>query len=263
MLDLKFVEKATENVVSKIIYYPETDSTNLRAKVYAKENSKIRECAVFVADSQTAGRGRHGRSFCSNAGAGIYMSFLIYPDKMLKGASILDMTKITPYLAVRLCEAIEEQTSLCPEIKWVNDLYVNGKKLAGILVEGEATNDGKIDYLVCGLGINVYKSAFPEEITNIATSVEDALGEKISREKLLASIIDRVICGIGEMTSKKVFDSYVSRLNTLGKAVTVLKRGESYEAEVLSINDDYSLNLKLKDRSVERLFTGEVSIRTK
>lgn len=232
----------------RIFFYPETDSTNLRAKEYAKENPG--ESAIFIADCQSAGRGRRGRSFVSNRGAGIYISFLIYPEEKAN-----DATQMTAKAAVALARAVESMCDCKVDIKWVNDLYLGGKKLAGILTEGEVDNEGKIAYQVVGMGINVYKNAISEEISDIATSIESEINCKIDRSRLAARIIkeflaDRVDCR----------EEYKARSNILGKRVTVIKANESYEAEVLDINPDFSLKI-ISDRGVENLFTGEVSLR--
>ena len=252
----KIKEYLTEKEI-KIIYYEETDSTNKKAREYAKANPENRTPAVFIAKRQSAGRGRLGRSFHSD-GSGLYISFLLYPSA--KGREI---TAFTPFAAVKLCEAVEGVAGFEPRIKWVNDLYVNGKKLAGILVEGEMDSDGNLAYIVCGLGINVYKTALPEEISQIAISVEEVISKKISMESLAASLIDKIIAEADSFASEELFSAYLSRLDTLGKDVTVIKANESYEARAEGLNPDYSLVLSLPDGRKETLFTGEVSIRAK
>lgn len=258
MLDIKKIRTALEKKAPKIIYYPETDSTNTRAKLYAKEHTEQREPVIFIADSQTAGRGRLGRSFHSATEAGIYISFLLYPDCV--GSLV---TKFTPFAAVKLSECVEELTSIMPQIKWVNDLYACGKKLAGILVEGEMNSEGKITYLACGLGINVYKTALPDEISSIAISIEEASGEIISREELVALLINKILSSFKDFDSDDLFSGYKKRLNTLSKEVNVIKPGTSYPATVKALNSDYSLTITLPDGSEEILFTGEVSVRNK
>lgn len=257
MPDVKKIKEYLNTDMPKIIYYEETDSTNKRAIEYANEFPESRESVIFIAKSQTAGRGRLGRSFFSD-GSGLYISFLLYPDSPCE-----KITKFTPFAAVKLAEAVEEAAGVSPKIKWVNDLYLSGRKLAGILVESRITSDGKIDYLVCGMGTNVYKTALPEEISDIAVSLEEVTGERISIEKLAASLIRKLLSGKDNFDSEEVFSAYKSRLDTLGKKVEVIKPNESYEAEVLSLNPDYSLKLRLGDGKEEDLFTGEVSVRTK
>lgn len=263
MLDIKRIENILGDGAPKIIYYDETDSTNLRAKIYARENPAEREPVVFIADSQSAGRGRLGRKFCSMAGAGLYITFLLFADRSLPNLSTEDVTRITPYLAVKLCEAIEEHSSARPTVKWVNDLYLDGKKLAGILVEGIADEKGKIDRFICGLGTNVYKTPLPDEIKTIATSIEEATGERVSREEIAASLIKNVLLDLDKITGKDTHIEYEKRLTTVGKSVEVIKPSGSYGATVKALNPDYSLTLTLPDGREEILFTGEVSVKAK
>jgi BirA family biotin operon repressor/biotin-[acetyl-CoA-carboxylase] ligase len=233
----------------KIFFYDETDSTNTRAIEHAKA-AQSKENAVFIANCQSAGRGRRGRDFVSNKGAGIYISLLTFPKE--NGA---EATHATARAAVCTARAIE---ALCPcniQIKWVNDLYLGGKKLAGILTEGEMTSDGRVAYQVVGIGINVYKSAISDEISSIATSLEEENGLTPDRSALVAQIIKEFMCADGNC-----YHEYKSRSLVIGKKVTVLKLNESYEATALDINEDFSL-LVDRDGKAERLFTGEISLK--
>ena len=232
----------------KIIFYDETDSTNTRAREYAKKNPG--ESAIFIANCQTAGRGRRGRSFVSNAGAGIYISILTHPK-----AEGFDATKATARAAVALARAIESLCNCQIQIKWVNDLYLGGKKLAGILTEGEMTDDGKIAYQVVGMGINIYKNAISEEISTIATSLESELNKAPDRSRLAAMIIKEFLKYEGDC-----YAEYKARSFIIGKYVTVIKLSESYEAKVLDINPDFSLSVE-RNGKTERLFTGEISLK--
>jgi BirA family biotin operon repressor/biotin-[acetyl-CoA-carboxylase] ligase len=240
-------------VCPEIVYYDIIDSTNTRAREYAKEHPENKNPVVFVADAQSLGRGRRGRSFCSNEGAGIYVSFLIYPEQ--RGAFA---TGITAYSAVALARAVESVCSASPMIKWVNDLYLNDKKLAGILAECEMDSDGKISHLVLGMGINVYKTELPEEISAIATAIEGATGERVSREKLLAHIIHEFISGLCDVYSPKIYNEYKSRLFVLGREITVLRAEEEYSARAVDLTEDYSLVVE-SERGREELYSGEIS----
>jgi BirA family biotin operon repressor/biotin-[acetyl-CoA-carboxylase] ligase len=234
----------------KIVFYEETDSTNTRAKEYAKENPDSREPVVFIANGQTAGRGRRGRSFVSESGAGIYMSILTYPD-----TDAADATMVTARTAVSLAEAIESLCNCDVKLKWVNDLYLGGKKLAGILTEGELTEKGKIAYQVVGMGINVYKNAISEEISDIATSIEHESKSIPDRSLLTARVVKEFLLFDG-----KLYEEYKSRSMVIGKSVRVIKPTEQYEAKVLDLNEDFSLSIERGDKT-ERLFTGEVSLK--
>ncbi len=234
----------------RIIYYELTDSTNTRARELARENPKNSDTVVLIADGQTAGRGRRGRSFVSERGAGIYISFLTYPKE-----SGRDTTTVTARAAVSLAKAIESVCNCEIKIKWVNDLYLGGKKLAGILTEGEMSDEGKIAYQVVGMGINVYKNAISDEISTIATSIEGEKNCRIDRSKLVAYIIKEMLAESGDY-----YTEYKERSFIIGRSVTVMKLSESYDAEVLDINPDFSLKIRTKG-GIESLFTGEVSLK--
>ena len=237
----------------EIFLFDITDSTNTRAKEYAKASAAQR-AAVFLSEEQTAGRGRRGRSFFSERGAGIYISFLLYPKV---GAE--DAVKLTARAVVKLARAIRAVCHVSPRIKWVNDLYAGNKKLAGILCEGEATKEGKIAYTICGMGINVYKNAITEEISDIATSIESISGERVDRNLLAAEIIAEFI---RDETEEEILEEY-RRLSFIpGLDITVIPTvGESYPAKALEILDDYSLLIEAPDKKISRLFTGEVSVK--
>ena len=237
----------------EIFTYAETDSTNLRARVWASEHPENRETKIFIASSQSAGRGRKGRSFSSERG-GIYLSLLLYPD-----AKGFDATAITAYSAVKLCEAIEALSTARPLIKWVNDLYLDGRKIAGILAEGVMGSDGKIAYLVLGMGINVYKREFPDDISHIAGSIEAVTGERLCLDTLAAKIIECVLHTSASPDSEECFLEYRRRCGVVGREVTVIRASEQYHATVLGLERDYSLLIRRQNGECERLFTGEVS----
>lgn len=238
------------------IDYEITDSTNTRAKEFARARAEgDRRPAVFIAKHQTAGRGRLGRSFHSPEGDGIYMSFLIYPD-----GSAQDATAMTAYAAVKACRAISRFTDADVKIKWVNDLILGGRKLAGILTEGEIRPDGSLAYMVCGIGINIYRTDRPEELRAIATSIEDEVGVRLDREQLISALIEEFLCGC-DPTDEAIIDEYRQRSAVIGKPVRVISAGGEYEATAVGILDDYSLLVERASGERERVFTGEISIR--
>jgi len=237
-----------------IRFFYETDSTNTQAHNFAAQSEKD---ALFIADGQTAGRGRRGRNFASAHGAGIYMSFLLHPTE-----SLADFNAVTAYAAVAVCRAIERVSTLSPEIKWVNDVYVGGKKCCGILTEGVLSDDMITPkHVICGIGINVKKTVFPEEIADIATSLEDAGAKEIDRNRLIVEVAREFLKITGQLHAPDVREEYKRRSFLLGREITVHKLGSSYPARVVSVGDDMSLRLKLSDGSEERLVTGEVSVR--
>ncbi len=238
--------------VPKILFYDETDSTNTRAREYAKNNLvKNDGPVVFLAKRQSAGRGRRGRSFSSLSG-GIYMSILTYPDVDC------NPTEITAYAAVALSRAIKKITGVEVGIKWVNDLYIGDKKLAGILCEGEFDENGNILCSVCGMGINVYKNGISEEISDIATSLETE-GVTADINALAAEIILEFLDGWNSASSEKNLAEYKARSIVIGRKITVISSSDSYTATAVDILSDYSLLVRLSSGECERVFTGEVS----
>ena len=239
----------------EIFYYEKTDSTNTRAREYARENRDNRKPKLFIAEEQTAGRGRRGRSFFSEGGVGIYMTLLLYPDERGR-----DAARLTARAAVALTDALYRLTSLKPQIKWVNDVYVGEKKLSGILAEGEMSSDGNLGFVILGMGINVYKTAFPDEISTIATSIENECGERISREELSAEIIKNLLCS--PKSEKEILEKYRERNLVLGREITVLPIGkEPYTATAVDVLDDYSLLVKTDSGESISVFSGEVSVK--
>ncbi len=234
--------------------YGECDSTNLRALEYAREHGVGN--AVFLADSQTAGRGRLGRSFISPRGRGIYLSILT--GGLPKGE---DAVSVTAYAAVAVCRAIEKLTSLKPSIKWVNDIYVGGKKVAGILTQGIIDPErGTLTGVVMGVGINVLGKELDPEIDGIATTLERE-GDAPDREALTALIITELLDGLDKIGTPECAAEYRSRSHLVGKSIRVIRESTTYPAKVLGITDGCELILEKPDGTTEILATGEVSVR--
>ena len=233
-----------------IIYYDETDSTNTRAKLFAKDGG--RAPAIFIADKQSAGRGRLGRAFESRGGVGLYITFLI--DSR---GSVPDTVRLTAETAVRARRAIKRVSGIDPEVKWVNDLYKNEKKLAGILCEGVISPEGEILSVCIGIGINVYKRKFSDSLSGIATSIEDAGGIISSRAALCAALIEEML---SPADKDELLSEYRERCMLYNREVTVLSAGEPYSATVLGITDDYQLMVKHRGET-KLLSSGEVSLK--
>ena len=157
-IERELAKKGIEMPMINVVW--ESESTNRDAIEYCREHS---DTAVFIADGQTSGRGRRGRSFASPHGAGIYMSIALCPKE-----SLSDLTAVTTFTAVAVCRAIERVCGLHADIKWVNDIYYGGKKLGGILTEGALAEDMRTArYVVVGIGLNVLKAELPDELRNI------------------------------------------------------------------------------------------------
>ncbi len=243
----------TEN----LYFYEETDSTNNRAREFAENSDIDAKTAVFIAKSQSAGRGRRGRRFISAGGTGLYMSILI------PAPSITDT--LTAYIAVKCAEAIESLTGAEVGIKWVNDLYLGEKKLAGILTEGIVSADtGKIKYAIIGIGINTFKTNFPIELKSIATDIESETGKKISQNTLAAMIFRSVTEDIYELGTKNLVEKYRSRSILKKEDVLTVHptgSGEAYTASFVRIGDNAQLEVMDENGKSISLSSGEVSIR--
>ena len=209
---------------------------------------------LAIAKSQSAGRGRLNRKFSSLNG-GLYMSLLLHPD--LEAAEIL---KITPLAAVAAARAIEKLTGVKAGIKWVNDLYVKNQKLAGILTEGSIGADGKLEYAVIGIGVNIENVDFPADVKKIATSLALYTENPPSPVHLGAEIARELLDILHTADYTEALTEYKSRSILKGLTVRVNKYSESYMAEVMDIDDDINLVLKLENGSIEKLSSDEISI---
>lgn len=237
----------------KIFKYGITDSTNERAREYAR-SEQAQFPAVFIARGQTLGRGRRGRSFNSEADAGLYISFL-FKD----GRPADEAVKITARAAVAACRAIERTTGHSAGIKWVNDIYAGGKKLGGILTEGEIdTETGRLSYAVSGIGINIKKRVFPEELSDIATTLEDECGSAVDAEVLAEALTEEFF------SEGDYMDEYRKRSLVVGKEITVRRlTGEEFSARAIEITENATLVVERENGEREELLSAEVSVRQK
>ena len=243
----------------RIKIYKEVDSTNEEAKKLAKDGEA--ENLVVLAESQTAGKGRRGRSFFSQGPEGLYMSLLLRPK-----LSFQEALKITTMTAVAVSHAIEKNCGVEVGIKWVNDLFIHGKKVCGILTEaGIDFETGDLDYAVVGIGVNVLKCEFPEELKGIVTTLEDESEEQVSRNKLAADIL-REIQGLyreleaAEGGIPSYHEEYVKRSIVLGKEVLVHSGGQTYPARAVAIDENVGLVVETPEGR-RTLDSGEVSVR--
>ena len=238
----------------KLTLVESTASTNDDMKTAARNGEE--ELSVLVAEAQSAGKGSKGRSFFSPAGTGIYMSILLRPD-----CSAEESTLLTPMAAVAVAEAIEKVTGVKAQIKWVNDIYIGGRKAAGILTEGEAEKSGNsLEWAVIGIGINLSPpdGGFPDEIRDIAGAVTSD-GEKV-RNRLIAEIINGIVYYYGRLADGDFYEAYRERLFILSQRVTVTDFSGSFEATVLDVDRAFRLKVSLSDGSERLLSSAEVSL---
>lgn len=236
-----------------IEYFDEIDSTN----DYLKRTSH-QEGDIVLAENQTKGKGRNGKSFHSPKQKGIYVSFVLKPQ-----LTIFDSLKVTACLAVSLVKAIEKNYPVHPQIKWVNDLMINDFKIAGILCEASLEmNTAKIDHMIVGIGINVHSYTMPEELKNIAECIEDFCSVVIPREQLLIDFFNIFYQDYCQLSSSSWLNFYRQHSYVLHQDITVYENNQSYQAYVLDINDDASLKIQT-EHGIKTLNSGEVSIRKK
>ncbi|MBE6991498.1 MAG: biotin--[acetyl-CoA-carboxylase] ligase [Ruminococcaceae bacterium] len=210
------------------------------------------EGSVIIAESQTSGRGRMGRSFYSPDGSGLYMSMLIRPDPDTVG-------KITTMAAVAVCRAIERTLDIKPDIKWVNDILLNGKKVCGILAEAATGGEG-VMFVVLGIGVNVYmpSEGFTEDIADIAGALTETIRPDL-RSRIAAAILDE----FWEIYSKKenIAMEYNKRCIVPGNRVNVIKNGVAKPALALSLDEVCRLVVRYDNGETETLESGEISIK--
>lgn len=240
-----------------IQYFDCIDSTNAYLQSLAPTGAP--EGTVILADSQRAGKGRLGRSFHSPAGTGIYISVLLRPNHKPE-----ELMHMTCSVAVAVCRAIETVSGFMPQIKWVNDIVWQGKKLGGILT-GLSVNaaTGLVDWAIVGVGINCNDTDFPTELQTIASSVQSVAGCTISREILAAELVRQLERMNRELFEKQgeYMDLYRKNCVVIGKAVRLIRGEESREATVLDVDDYGALIVRLHDGSIETVNSGEVSLR--
>jgi len=243
--------------VFKIQVYKCLRSTNETLKELAFNGGE--EGIVVIAEEQTCGRGQLGRSFYSPMGTGIYMSLLLRPKMNLEDALFL-----TTSAAVAVSQAIEYVSHRKAQIKWVNDVYCDGKKVCGILTEASLNVEaGGIDYIVLGIGINVNKpeEGFPDDITRIADSIFDNTKTNV-RSQLIAEVLMRFWNYYEHLEEKKFLEEYINRSCLIGKKVLIERKEGEEEVEVMAINEQCHLIVKHADGKEEEIYAGTVRLRT-
>ncbi|MCM1045177.1 MAG: biotin--[acetyl-CoA-carboxylase] ligase [Candidatus Gastranaerophilales bacterium] len=253
----------TKWVGQKSKFYSELGSTNAQAKIEAENGAAAG--TLIVADMQTAGRGRRGRTWSSPANTNIYYTLILKPDFSPDKAPML-----TLLMGLSVAKGMEKtfgdrgDEALRPEIKWPNDVVVNGKKVCGILTEMSIEHD-YIQNVVVGVGINVKKQEFEPELAKKATSLEAESGVQISRCTLIANIMEsfekdyETFCRKGDLSGQR--KDYNKRLVNKDKEVRVLDPHGEYQGVAKGISDIGELIVELADGTIREVFAGEVSVR--
>lgn len=239
-----YMEKETD-----VIYLPSVDSTNNYCKKLLAQGKE--GTFLVVSDCQTNGRGRQGKSFYSPPGSGVYFSLVIRPHTTLQNS-----VTATTAAAVAVCKAIEKLTIKSPKIKWVNDVYLDGKKICGILTEA-ITNfeDSTVDSVIIGIGINISTSSFPSEITNAG-----CLDADVNKNKLVALTADYLLT-TAVSGYNDFIDYYRSHSMIIGEKIKFIKDSQVTYGTATAIDETGGLEVELEDKNRIVLRSGEITIR--
>ncbi len=229
-----------------VFVYDTVTSTNDIAKELCKDKEK---CILVAAEGQTNGRGRQGKSFFSPKGSGLYFSMVFNTD-----SPAFEFTGVTCAVGVACARAIRKLTTLDAKIKWVNDIYVDDKKVCGILVQSVSEN-GIVKKLIIGVGINVSTIDFPEDIRDTAAS----LGQEIDRNILTAEIANNISRLIFKDPAEYIGE-YKERSNVIGNDIRYLKDNVWHEAQASDIDSKGGL-VVLENGKTITLTSGEITVR--
>lgn len=243
--------------MDNIFQYQEIDSTNNKAKQLAAEGAP--HGSLIVAERQTAGRGRRGRTWLSSENDNIYMTLLLRPEFAPDKAPMLTLV-----MAYSAAEAIRSITGIRVQIKWPNDLIWEGRKLAGILTE-MSVNESGIGYVVIGVGVNVNAEHFSDEVAKTAVSIRTATGKMWKKEEIIEAIVENFEKNyrLFEQTEdlSGIREEYNELLVNRGREVCILGEKESYRAHALGINEQGELIIRRENGTEEAVYAGEVSVR--
>jgi len=241
----------------QVHWFKTVDSTNTRAKTMAQQGAP--HGTVLIAEHQTGGRGRMGRSFSSPAGAGLYLSAILRP-----GCPARELMHLTCLAGVAACNAVEKTCGTRPGIKWINDLILQNRKLGGILTELSVdAKTGLVEYAVIGIGINCLQKTqdFPREIQDMAISLRSA-GISPDIPKLAAALIMQLHqMSLQLHTPQKLMRTYRNDCITLGREVVLTGTETQKQGTALDVDDAGALLVRLEDGSVCAVHSGEVSVR--
>ena len=241
----------------KLAVFPVVESTNEMVRKEAALGTT--EGYTVIANEQTSGKGRIGRSFFSPSDTGIYMSMLLRPQNYSSQQAV----RITTMAAVAACEAIEAVSDERAQIKWVNDIYIGDKKVSGILTEASfGLESGLLDYAVLGIGINVYapKEGFPKELEKIAGTVFHT-SHNDGKNRLAAEFLNRFMAYYTARDQTDYVEKYRNRSMVIGKEIQVLFAGKSEKALALGIDENCRLLVRYEDGREESLSSGVISVR--
>lgn len=228
-------------------------STNDFAKELINSNN-FQHGTTIIANSQTKGRGRFGKTFFSPANTGIYFSTIFKISLKLQ-----DIPLITIISAIAVCKTITKLSNLKPKIKWINDVYLNNKKICGILVENiNNINNCESKAVVVGIGINMTTDIFPKEIKDNATSI---MLKNISRNSFIAQLINNLFDLLQNMYGKKIIEEYKELSLVLNHKISYIKNNTEHFATAIDINEKGNLIVKDNNNNIYALDCSEISIK--
>ncbi|MBR4891458.1 MAG: biotin--[Clostridia bacterium] len=253
-MDKKILEQYLDQKLN-ITIFDELDSTNNYLKKIGSQGEK--ENQLVIAQSQTNGRGRMGRTFYSPDGTGIYFSLLLHPEFSAEKSLLL-----TVMAAVSVAETVMKYNSNDVKIKWVNDIYIDGKKVCGILTEGSINANKKLDYAVVGIGINVIapENGFPDDIQDTATSIFPGKTEENIKEKIISEVVNRFFKMYNGFDINYI-ERYKEYSYLIGKEINIISGENKRQATVIDITDDCHLLVKNENDEIEEISSGDVSVR--
>lgn len=239
----------TEFIGRNIFIYDKTDTTNERAK----SNSDAPDGSLFIAEVQTNGKGSRGRGWTSPKGTGIWHSILLKPD-----ISPMEVSQITLVAGLAVCKAV----GLNSMIKWPNDVVIGGKKICGILTEMSAEIN-MVNYVVCGIGINVNMEAFCEELADKATSMYIESGRKYTRNEIISTLMNEFEYFYKKFLNEglqSLLDEYKKHCITLGRNVNVIFKKENVTGRAIDVDENGALIVETENGKIA-VTSGEVSVR--
>jgi len=235
--------------------YKSINSTNTEAKLMIMNNAA--HGTVILSEEQLSGKGRMGRGFYSPSKSGIYMSIILKPK-----LNMADSVLITTAAAVAVSLAIENITGIVTQIKWVNDIYLNNKKICGILTEAVTDMEsGTINSVVVGIGLNVKTDSFPEDIEYTAGSIFKMNENKFIRNQLSAEIINNILSILNDIPNREFLEVYKERSMILGERVRYCKNNQWLEGYAQNIDSNGALIVFHDDGNKEILNSGEITVR--
>ncbi len=211
---------------------------------------KDKDLFLVIANSQTSGKGTNNRSFFSPSG-GLYLS--IKTDIKTE-----NLPFVTAYTAVAVVKSLERAFNVNAQIKWVNDININGKKLGGILAESVIKGSG-LSTVVIGIGLNLKEQNFPSFNLNVPTSIEKELGNLPKKEELIDVLVGEFLALDKSIESKEFLSIYKERSCLIDKTVQINQNGKLFEGKVVSINDDVSINIDINGK-IKKFYNGDIKI---